>query len=316
MDGAEGLSGVYVLAATSRPDLIDPALLRPGRLDKSLICDLPSLDDRIDILLALSKKLKLDPDILDPKHDHGVGEIARRTEGYSGADLQAVVYNASLEAIHEVLDKGTAEEAAKKSKKSKSHRTEQPEEDWLESEAPTPNKKISKQAKGKQKEGTLAVVDKKKKSAPVSSGKEKTFKSKNDYLAFPYSPSLEKEERVDKRTLIRQRTEILAKLSTLKNLKVQQKALLQKHYDLLHDTDSTRDLKNSKVGKDNRDYEPVVQWRHVLKSLEETKASVSSDERRRLRRIYEEFVGGRRTGEIEGPVEGAAGQVGGRVSLA
>ncbi|KAI9814846.1 MAG: Peroxisome biosynthesis protein pex1 [Thelocarpon impressellum] len=99
MDGAEGLSGVYVLAATSRPDLIDPALLRPGRLDKSLLCDLPSYDDRIDILRALGTKLKMGDDVLQG----GLSQIAERTEGYSGADLQALVYNAQLEAIHDVL---------------------------------------------------------------------------------------------------------------------------------------------------------------------------------------------------------------------
>lgn len=50
MDGAEGLdSGVFVLAATSRPDLVDPALLRPGRLDKALLCDMPDLQDRVDV---------------------------------------------------------------------------------------------------------------------------------------------------------------------------------------------------------------------------------------------------------------------------
>ena len=102
MDGAEGLSGVYVLAATSRPDLIDPALLRPGRLDKSLLCDLPNLEDRIDILVALGKKLHLSEEIIN-NSEGGLGEIARRTDGYSGADLQALVYNAHLEAIHDVL---------------------------------------------------------------------------------------------------------------------------------------------------------------------------------------------------------------------
>ncbi|KAF2200000.1 AAA-domain-containing protein [Delitschia confertaspora ATCC 74209] len=104
MDGAEGLSGVYVLAATSRPDLIDPALLRPGRLDKSLICDLPNLEERIDILKAVTKKLRLAPSVLstDPSGQN-LREIARRTEGYSGADLQAIVYNAQLEAIHDAL---------------------------------------------------------------------------------------------------------------------------------------------------------------------------------------------------------------------
>ncbi|KAK5943071.1 Peroxisome biosynthesis protein pex1 [Knufia obscura] len=98
MDGAEGLDGVYVLAATSRPDLIDPALLRPGRLDKSLLCDMPSYADREDILRAVSAKLHLDGDV-----ERRLGEIAARTEGMSGADLQALMYNAHLEAIHDLL---------------------------------------------------------------------------------------------------------------------------------------------------------------------------------------------------------------------
>ena len=99
MDGAEGLSGVYVLAATSRPDLIDPALLRPGRLDKSLMCDLPTYEERIDILGALSKKLKISSEA----KGKGFEEIARQTEYYTGADLQALIYTAQLEAIHDVL---------------------------------------------------------------------------------------------------------------------------------------------------------------------------------------------------------------------
>lgn len=103
MDGAEGLSGVYVLAATSRPDLIDPALLRPGRLDKSLICDMPSRADRVDIIKAVSAKLKMNEEVAVR-----LPEIADRTEGFSGADLQAVVYNAHLEAVHDALgDKTT-----------------------------------------------------------------------------------------------------------------------------------------------------------------------------------------------------------------
>lgn len=101
MDGAEGLSGVYVLAATSRPDLIDPALLRPGRLDKSLLCDMPRPDDRVDILRSLFRKLRLSSELAES--DHVLADIARRTEGFSGADLQALVSNAQLEAIHEVL---------------------------------------------------------------------------------------------------------------------------------------------------------------------------------------------------------------------
>lgn len=96
MDGAEGLDGVYVLAATSRPDLIDPALLRPGRLDKSLLCNIPTSSDRYSILQALSRKMHVG-------HDVDLQELAERTEGFTGADLQAVLYNAHLEAIHDAI---------------------------------------------------------------------------------------------------------------------------------------------------------------------------------------------------------------------
>ena len=102
MDGAEGLSGVYVLAATSRPDLIDPALLRPGRLDKSILCDMPRADDRLDILRTLAKKVTLAPEILSQKSSqHNLTELAGLTQGYTGADLQALIYNAHLEAIQQ-----------------------------------------------------------------------------------------------------------------------------------------------------------------------------------------------------------------------
>ncbi|CAO3681391.1 Peroxisome biosynthesis protein pex1 [Rhizopus azygosporus] len=93
MDGAEGLDGVYVLAATSRPDLIDPALLRPGRLDKALLCGMPSVEERLEILQALSSKMKLAANV-------DLRVYAERTEGFSGADLQGFLYNAHLEAIH------------------------------------------------------------------------------------------------------------------------------------------------------------------------------------------------------------------------
>lgn len=101
MDGAEGLSGVYVLAATSRPDLIDPALLRPGRLDKSILCGFPDANERVDIIRAIGKKAKLSEAVLQSEED--LMEIAKRTEGFSGADLQALVSNAQLEAIQDLL---------------------------------------------------------------------------------------------------------------------------------------------------------------------------------------------------------------------
>ncbi|KAJ1963872.1 Peroxisome biosynthesis protein pex1, partial [Dispira parvispora] len=94
MDGAEGLQGVYVLAATSRPDLIDPALLRPGRLDKALLCDLPSLAERLDILEKVAQTMHLDTAV-------DLNFFAERTKGYTGADLQALLYNGYLESIQQ-----------------------------------------------------------------------------------------------------------------------------------------------------------------------------------------------------------------------
>ncbi|KAA1119272.1 Peroxisome biosynthesis protein pex1 [Puccinia graminis f. sp. tritici] len=100
MDGAEGLEGVYVLAATSRPDLIDPALLRPGRLDKSLLCSMPKVEERLDILKAVSRALPLDGDLC-------FEEVAELTEGFTGADLQALIYSAHLEVVHESINAKT-----------------------------------------------------------------------------------------------------------------------------------------------------------------------------------------------------------------
>lgn len=55
MDGVEGRHGVFLMAASNRPDIVDPAVLRPGRLDKILYVGLPSAEDRIDILRAITK---------------------------------------------------------------------------------------------------------------------------------------------------------------------------------------------------------------------------------------------------------------------
>ncbi|EOA19835.1 hypothetical protein CARUB_v10000082mg [Capsella rubella] len=98
LDGVEVLTGVFVFAATSRPDLLDPALLRPGRLDRLLLCDFPSPPERLEILTVLSRKLPMADDIdLEP--------IALMTEGFSGADLQALLSDAQLAAVHEFLNR-------------------------------------------------------------------------------------------------------------------------------------------------------------------------------------------------------------------
>jgi SpoVK/Ycf46/Vps4 family AAA+-type ATPase len=97
LDGVEGLTGVYVLAASSRPELIDPALLRPGRLDKSYYIGYPDVNDRELILRALGRKMSFAPDV-------DFSAIASWAEHCTGADLQALCYNSQLEAIHEQLE--------------------------------------------------------------------------------------------------------------------------------------------------------------------------------------------------------------------
>uniref|UniRef100_A0A8D0AMS1 Peroxisomal ATPase PEX1 n=1 Tax=Sander lucioperca TaxID=283035 RepID=A0A8D0AMS1_SANLU len=103
LDGVEGLQGVYVLAATSRPDLIDPALLRPGRLDKSLYCPPPDLEARTEILKALSTGAALAADV-------DLDQLAAATEQFTGADLKALLYNAQLEAVHNSMASSTPHE--------------------------------------------------------------------------------------------------------------------------------------------------------------------------------------------------------------
>lgn len=81
----------------NRPDLLDAALLRPGRLDRLLFCDFPSQHERLDILTVLSRKLPMTEEV-------DLDAVARMTEGFSGADLQALLSDAQLAAVHDLLD--------------------------------------------------------------------------------------------------------------------------------------------------------------------------------------------------------------------
>ena len=89
MDGFEGNEGVIVVAATNRPDVLDPALLRPGRFDRQVVVPLPDILGREQILQVHLKKLPLDVDV-------EVMSIARGTPGFSGADLANLVNEAAL----------------------------------------------------------------------------------------------------------------------------------------------------------------------------------------------------------------------------
>lgn len=230
MDGAEGLEGVYVLAATSRPDLIDSALLRPGRLDKSVICDLPDFENRLDILNTIVKTngfhLQQGESALD--------EIAKHTDGYTGADLQAVVYNAYLKSVHEVLEAKDSDIG----------------------------------------ESNLAGDD-------LSEVLSKTFTPRNQ--KFKYNGELEKKIK----------TVICRSMAT------------------------DDDIDNESTQGANRSIEKreiiCIKIGHLKESLEETKKSISTNELKKLNRIYSQFESSKRPSEMKSG-EGST-EVGVRTSL-
>ncbi|KND02495.1 AAA family ATPase peroxin 1 [Spizellomyces punctatus DAOM BR117] len=210
MDGAEGLDGVYVLAATSRPDIIDPALLRPGRLDKSLFCGMPEFEERLEILRAVANKLSLSPSV-DLSH------YAERTAGYSGADLQALLYNAHLEAIHEVID------AAEKDRNSK--------EDTRD-----------------QEDKTHFVV-------------------------------VQNENEIDKVMTAAERGGLATRIESI--------------HKGLRESVSRPSKESPKSGQDSRHQKTEILSFHIDSALKSTRPSISEQEKRRLQRIYDEFIGGK-----------------------
>ncbi|KAK3335003.1 P-loop containing nucleoside triphosphate hydrolase protein [Neurospora tetraspora] len=268
MDGAEGLSGVYVLAATSRPDLIDPALLRPGRLDKSLLCDFPNLEDRLDIIKALTQKVRVDEKVWSSEED--LLELGKRTDGFTGADLQALVSNAQLEAIHDALaDMGTG--------------------------------MVSHSRRG------------------VASSKSS---GRNDFVQFRYGDEVDGAVAKNisaPRTRAAELAEKAAISAKLETLKMMQKKAARQAAAAAQVNGTDHKAVNGTVGGGGKEdaggalnKEVVVNWKHLYKALEATRASISVKERKRLERIYHEFVVGR-SGEMRDGQ--GSNEIGGRSSL-
>ncbi len=92
MDGFEASEGVVIIAATNRPDVLDPALLRPGRFDRQVVVPLPDLTERLPILQVHCKGKRISPDV-------DLAVVARGTPGMSGADLANLVNEAALHAV-------------------------------------------------------------------------------------------------------------------------------------------------------------------------------------------------------------------------
>ena len=99
MDGIQENSGVVVIAATNRPDIIDPALLRPGRFDRLILVPAPDEKARLEIFKVHTRKVPLAEDV-------NLEELAKRTEGYTGADIAAVVREAAMLAMRRALQEG------------------------------------------------------------------------------------------------------------------------------------------------------------------------------------------------------------------
>ncbi|KAK3718927.1 Peroxisome biosynthesis protein pex1 [Vermiconidia calcicola] len=265
MDGAEGLSGVYVLAATSRPDMIDPALLRPGRLDKSLICDMPDEEDRLDILRAICGKLKVDADVVEGTHPRSLVAVAKQTEGYSGADLQAVLYNAHLEAIHDLLGPNdTGAQDFGKRKTSGSGRSSKPQDFSYfrlggdDNAASTPQSAAAVAAERAQIAAKISAMH-------LARRKAKQERHAANQQQRPGSAA---------------------------GVGGQQ-----------HQTNGVSEESNK---------EPVILWKHMQKSLASSRSSISVQDRRRLGKIYNEFVVGRNGEMSDGQ---GSSEIGGRTSL-
>ena len=94
MDGFESNEGVILIAATNRPDVLDPALLRPGRFDRQVVVPVPDVKGREAILGVHTRRTPLAPDV-------DLAVLARGTPGFSGADLENMVNEAALMAARE-----------------------------------------------------------------------------------------------------------------------------------------------------------------------------------------------------------------------
>ena len=125
MDGFDSETGVIVIAATNRPDVLDPALLRPGRFDREIVVDLPDRAGREQILEVHSKRVPLDPEV-------DLNEVARGTPSFSGAELEALVNESALIAAvagRKRVSRSDLEEARDKVRWGKARKSLQIEDD-------------------------------------------------------------------------------------------------------------------------------------------------------------------------------------------
>ena len=107
MDGLEDLNNIVVIGATNRPDMLDPAILRPGRFDKILLVGAPEEKGRLNILEIHTRKMPIGDGkkLLAPERKEAIlKDLSKKTEGYTGADLEALTREAAMLALRESID--------------------------------------------------------------------------------------------------------------------------------------------------------------------------------------------------------------------
>jgi len=120
MDGLEALNEVTIMAGTNRPDIVDPALLRPGRFDRIIYVRPPDLEGRKEILDIYAKKMPLDDDV-------NLEEIARNLEGFVGSDIEALCREAGIIALREDMKASLASQRHFVAAREKIHATMTPQ---------------------------------------------------------------------------------------------------------------------------------------------------------------------------------------------
>eukprot|EP01017_Pseudomicrothorax_dubius_P031364 TRINITY_DN3998_c0_g1_i6.p1 TRINITY_DN3998_c0_g1~~TRINITY_DN3998_c0_g1_i6.p1 ORF type:complete len:231 (+),score=44.94 TRINITY_DN3998_c0_g1_i6:605-1297(+) len=106
LDGVSSLEGVYIIAATSRPDILDPAIIRPGRISQHVYCHLPTKEERINFFRTQVERVGLS----EEKNQQLIEMLADETEYFSIADLTGVIQTTQLKALRRCLESGEISE--------------------------------------------------------------------------------------------------------------------------------------------------------------------------------------------------------------
>ena len=122
MDGLDDRSGVFVIAATNRPDIIDAALMRPGRLDQLIYIPMPDYESRLSILKAVLRKTPLSKEV-------DIAHLATVTDKFTGADLTEICQRACKFAIRESIEKAYERAKAREAAGAEGMQTEEEEFD-------------------------------------------------------------------------------------------------------------------------------------------------------------------------------------------